>query len=894
MQAFQGTTSTPTIVPDSPTHNVPPVQNAEPMQIAESLPARPTSIYPPHYLPTFPGSTTQSVEVDVIRSLQKQVVALEAVTERLTTLTVTCVSDKTANAAADGMLNVRSSAFKTVAELCVEYGYLQSDDDETIFCALCADTPQVASTVRGAAATCRNGEINLKQSIPGESGDQKRVLTLTELKKAVIRHLKSERHKFAEKLRAENEAAAKEKHDVSIAVARQAYLTVCESKSGLSYERLILNAFLLGVRVGVKQHGDDFFRQFVVSMHTVIVKGIAQFLRTPQPTTGKCPPFCIVADKLTALRRTGQLVGLLVLVDGTIKAVFAGCLPVVDGHRGVDIASNLLEALEPYGITPAMWQEQFTGQAYDGQYFNLHAHTAVCEKTNVSHNWAVAMHDGAHVLELTMGDCRQHRSLSMLPVDPLLLAFVGEKFQQWYKHTAKRVGDIQILYNYGKQYEELAEVAGKLNLKLYAPERYCDTRFAQAERKVYKNYILNWFIVHEHMETSLGKLFLQLDKRAHEGKDYMTKQLEEEFASAGKRQKEHHDFLLIGLVMCLVDVLGIVKDLSLKYQGVNQLPWELHQSTLDTHSVLRMCATQLRAGTVPMEHFPFLTTTRDLYSWAEFQTGKFCGVTLSIAPFADVAQALRGMRELVAALCERITDRMQQRIILKCPSQIKQMALCLDVRVLCGAVRRTMDGDESDALRALHTWAREVGKLDIGEFEDLQREHHTVKEKLCGVFEIAEFGNPHYGKWAKGSGVDIMQYMFTTKSFYADPSKPVRNWLYLFNHCVLKARCEAVVEGMGCVLDKHADPQRHLTMDKYTAEAMIHWNGPAAHECENFLTLALNEHFKSTRMPREQRFHHTDSRQRSVYPHGTVLHRYLTAKRHKSKFPWWEPANNSP
>ena len=140
---------------------------------------------------------------------------------------------------------------------------------------------------------------------------------------------------------------------------------------------------------------------------------------------------------------------------------------------------------------------------------------------------------------------------------------------------------------------------------------------------------------------------------------------------------------------------------------------------------------------LPMEHFPFLTTTRDLYSWAEFQTGKFCGVTLSIAPFADVAQALRGMRELVAALCERITDRMQRRIILKCPSQIKQMALCLDVRVLCGAVRRTVDGDESDALRALHTWAREVGKLDIGEFEDLQREHHTVKEKLCGVFEIA-------------------------------------------------------------------------------------------------------------------------------------------------------------
>jgi hypothetical protein len=44
---------------------------------------------------------------------------------------------------------------------------------------------------------------------------------------------------------------------------------------------------------------------------------------------------------------------------------------------------------------------------------------------------------------------------------------------------------------------------------------------------------------------------------------------------------------------------------------VNQLPWELYQSTKETHAVLVMCAEQLHAGVVPNEHFPFLTKDND-------------------------------------------------------------------------------------------------------------------------------------------------------------------------------------------------------------------------------------------------------------------------------------------
>ncbi len=76
--------------------------------------------------------------------------------------------------------------------------------------------------------------------------------------------------------------------------------------------------------------------------------------------------------------------------------------------------------------------------------------------------------------------------------------------------------------------------------------------------------------------------------------------------------------------------------------------------------------------------------------------------------------------------------------------------------------------------------------------------------------------------------------------FYSD----CHDWLYLFNHCVLKTVNEAVVEGMGSVVDKHADGRRGLSQERYVMESIIDWNGPESHECESFLEAALNRHFK--------------------------------------------------
>ena len=75
-------------------------------------------------------------------------------------------------------------------------------------------------------------------------------------------------------------------------------------------------------------------------------------------------------------------------------------------------------------------------------------------------------------------------------------------------------------------------------------------------------------------------------------------------------------------------------------------------------------------------------------------------------------------------------------------------------------------------------------------------------------------------------------------------SKGVEDWLYIVYHCALKSMNEAVVEGMGCIVDKHAAPERHLSMETYSKEAMIHYNAPLVHEAESFLVNSLDVMFE--------------------------------------------------
>ncbi len=96
--------------------------------------------------------------------------------------------------------------------------------------------------------------------------------------------------------------------------------------------------------------------------------------------------------------------------------------------------------------------------------------------------WLLCTWDPVHSMELVANDIR----VDLEGVDVELMAV------SWYSQTLKDIAAMYAACNYGKQYEELLETAGHLGDIWYAMEKFCDTRFAQSELKVYINFEKNY------------------------------------------------------------------------------------------------------------------------------------------------------------------------------------------------------------------------------------------------------------------------------------------------------------------------------------------------------------------------------------------------------------------
>ncbi|KAK3239898.1 hypothetical protein CYMTET_50207 [Cymbomonas tetramitiformis] len=83
----------------------------------------------------------------------------------------------------------------------------------------------------------------------------------------------------------------------------------------------------------------------------------------------------------------------------------------------------------------------------------------------------------------------------------------------------------------------------------------------------------------------------------------------------------------------------------------------------------------------------------------------------------------------------------------------------------------------------------------------------------------------------------------------------------LHTWAVEKGKNEAVVEGMGSTVDRHATAVRGLKQEKYAKESFIEYNGPESSEADGFLTAALNLHFKA----KPWHFQHVDKRGRGKH-----------------------------
>ena len=107
------------------------------------------------------------------------------------------------------------------------------------------------------------------------------------------------------------------------------------------------------------------------------------------------------------------------------------------------------------------------------------------------------------------------------------------------------------------------------------------------------------------------------------------------------------------------------------------------------------------------------------------------------------------------------------------------------------------------------------------------------------------------------SGTVIMKVFFKlVNGDVPEISKGLGTILYLFQHCALKSKNEACVEGYGSIIERHAAKVRgNQEQANYAHEGFININGPQLHEADDMLERALDLFFGKTQSGKQKPWH---------------------------------------
>ena len=395
--------------------------------------------------------------------------------------------------------------------------------------------------------------------------------------------------------------------------------------------------------------------------------------------------------------------------------------------------------------------------------------------------------------------------------------------------------------------------------RLAALYHFCETRMAQSERKVYKNFLRN--------------LHLLIDDMQSHGADAN---------DVGKARS----LVTVVRLMGAIDILRHVKDQSLAEQKVNSLVWEVDAAALAFVSLLRLLAADLRNGNVSRalpsrspaleflssnmvklkecklqlipEHKPIILARPSELRLSSSYRRAFPTVD-GESPAEEIARAISFALRGVADMADQIAANFELRYHKGSAGQLVAMAGCLDLMQMASSTEKgaAYRAAAPDHLRKLARWARPPAAVPGAFLPAPTDELHGITlpadDVLLGEFQAlsaamqASALQPLYReRWqCAKSSTELMRDVFSQPKFY----ERCPGYLYLFQHCALKGSPEAVVEGMGGVWDRCAEPARHLSFEAGVQEALVCWNAPRPYDeaCEPFLDRALSLHFKGAR-----------------------------------------------
>eukprot|EP00854_Cymbomonas_tetramitiformis_P016747 gene16747-19892_t len=196
-------------------------------------------------------------------------------------------------------------------------------------------------------------------------------------------------------------------------LGRLAYEIIREGDSYMKYERRVVEQHLIGTNVGRYPHSRKWVAEMLPVFHSVLQEGVIKVLASNDPATNQPRVFDLAADKVTELRRTGQVIGILVMVSGALQAIFLADPPVVEGHDKVGVTDNIYNVVlkNQYKFTNEQLKQQLTGGGFDGQYFGLGVQKELAARLGNSLSWLMLSWDGGHKTELVLGDTRKYEAL---------------------------------------------------------------------------------------------------------------------------------------------------------------------------------------------------------------------------------------------------------------------------------------------------------------------------------------------------------------------------------------------------------------------------------------------------------------------------------------------------
>jgi hypothetical protein len=682
--------------------------------------------------------------------------------------------------------------------------------------------------------------------------------------------------------------------------------TLREAGSYLQFEHKVLDMHLSGGNVGSLNHSKAFIAELVPCIFKCTIERIKAYLHKTDPVTKRHQVFSLNADKVTELHRTGQAIGVITFEEGELKALFVDYRHVL-GHTGEEITEDIFEGalMQHLGFTREELRQQLSSFAADGQYFCLGCPEHLARlMLNVSGNlsaedtsavvrmveWLLCTWDPAHRMELSLKSVREDKE----GVDEELNSV------SWYPPIPRDISQVYSNISYGKGYEMILQIAEDMGRRLYSMERFCDTRFAQSEQKVYANFLRDYPELCAAIEQ-LAQDEQQHGRRSRKARDAAATSDKLTFSEMLENMRK---FDWVGRIVALQGLLRLCMDLSLKMQAVNVIPWELVEAQSAFKATIDSIARGLDPDTysaefmgnpIPKEVFPFMHERADaqgqfLGTWHEMLlSGEFMGQTLTVderdAKGRDAGdarkQALLSLGYDIADWCRAASHWFQQRFTNDIHGKVLLCAQAFDLRMF---VSRTfpseyssfgafLDADVKTPLSEVHAWMKAAG-IDLPDFEIVYGECvalATVMHQDVLQFYQQRSSDTAFHPWHKGgelgeaasSGTVIQRDVLTKERFFRDSP----SYLFMYHHAVLKISNEAVVEGMCSVVHRHASTARGLSFKAYAEESIIVWNAPVAHKAEPLMTEALDLYFKDrykTWHHKGWRFWHVDTNKSRV------------------------------